>query len=81
VEQLVARWDHSPKVIRSSRISATIVGVAALFLPSMWRMGIKGEYGKWQTWCMRRTENPVKVIRFHLFPQNLYGVVQFPQVR
>ena len=24
---------------------------------------------------------PVKVIRFHLFPQNLYGVVQFPQVR
>lgn len=35
-----------PKVIRSSRISATIVGVAALFLPSMRRMGIKGEYGK-----------------------------------
>lgn len=24
---------------------------------------------RWQTWCMRRTENPVKVIRFHLFPQ------------
>lgn len=46
MEQLVARWDHSPKVIRSSRISATIVGVAALFLPSMRRMGIKGEYGK-----------------------------------
>ena len=42
----VARWAHNPKVIRSSRISATIVGVAALFLPSMWRMGIKGEYGK-----------------------------------
>ena len=41
VEQLVARWDHSPKVIRSSRISATIVGVATLFLPSMWRMGIR----------------------------------------
>nr|DAW71516.1 MAG TPA: hypothetical protein [Caudoviricetes sp.] len=36
---------------------------------------------RWQTRCMRRTENPVKVIRFHLFPQNLYGVVQFPQVR
>lgn len=24
---------------------------------------------KWQTWCMRRTENPEKVIRFHSCPQ------------
>ena len=27
VEQLVARWAHNPKVIRSSRISATIMRI------------------------------------------------------
>lgn len=43
---MVAHWGHSPKVIRSSRISATMDGIATLFLPSMWCMGIKGEYGK-----------------------------------
>lgn len=26
---------------------------------------------RWQTWCMRRTENPAKMIRFHLFPHQL----------
>ena len=30
VEQLVARWAHNPKVIRSSRISATTMRIKGL---------------------------------------------------
>lgn len=27
----------------------------------------------WQTWCMRRTENPENVVRLHEAPQLIFG--------
>ena len=30
----------------------------------------------WQTWCMRRTENPENVVRIHEIPPNMEMVVQ-----
>ena len=31
----------------------------------------------WQTWCMRRTENPENVVRFHEAPLKNSGVLQW----
>ena len=35
----------------------------------------------WQTWCMRRTENPQNVVRLHEVPQIMpYGITVAQQV-